>query len=63
MRDVRALASTEEVAEYLGLPPRTLERWRYIGKGPRWASMGRHVRYSWSDIEAWVAEQTTNSAA
>lgn len=62
MSDRRALATTEEVAAYLGVPPRTLQRWRYRGTGPRWAPVGRHVRYDWADVEKWFDSQAKAAA-
>lgn len=59
MSEHRPLGEPVEVGEYLGgIPVRTLGQWRYLGKGPRWIKVGRHVRYRWSDVEAWLDEQT-----
>jgi excisionase family DNA binding protein len=51
------LGTTEQVAEYLGVPVRTLELWRHKGAGPKYARVGKYVRYRWSDVEAWLAAQ------
>lgn len=51
----RALATPIEVAEYLQVPLKTLYQWRYQGEGPRAYRVGRHLRYRWDDVEAWVA--------
>lgn len=58
MSDRRALATPAEVAAYLQKPARTLERWRYQGIGPRYAVVGRGIRYRWSDVEKWLDEQS-----
>jgi Helix-turn-helix domain len=42
-------------ADYLGVQPATLERWRWRGVGPRFIKIGRCVRYRRSDLEAFVA--------
>lgn len=63
MRDSRPLASRDEVAEYLGIPKRTLEQWSYLSKGPTGFKVGRHYRYRWADVEAWVEQQTTKGSA
>jgi len=47
------LASPRAVAEYYGLPEKTLAAWRSQGKGPTYRKYGRHVRYSWADVLAW----------
>jgi hypothetical protein len=42
-------------AEYLGeVPPATLRQWRYLGKGPAYVKLGRHVRYRKSDLDAFI---------
>jgi len=52
------LATAEEVAEYLkDIPVKTLAKWRSEGLGPRYSKVGRHVRYDWADVRAWVASQ------
>ncbi len=37
------------------LSPRTLEQWRWQGKGPRYLKIGGRVVYRLSDIEAFEA--------
>jgi predicted DNA-binding transcriptional regulator AlpA len=51
------LLSTEEVAEILGRPARTLRQWRYLGRGPRFVKIGLTVRYRPRDVERWVEAQ------
>ncbi len=64
MSAMRKLAKPLEVAEFLQKPVRTLEQWRYRGVGPRYVKVGgRDVRYRWEDVEAWLSEQTGQSAA
>lgn len=50
-------------AEFLGLSPRTLQRWRVEGVGPRWRKLGRSVRYSKEDLRRWAEEQSRQSTA
>jgi len=52
------LATPVEVAEYLRVPIKTLYQWRYQGDGPRAHRVGRHLRYRWEDVEAWLASLT-----
>ncbi|GAA1028007.1 hypothetical protein GCM10009557_11460 [Virgisporangium ochraceum] len=59
---VRPLASPAEVAEFLGVSVSTLVDWRYRRRGPAWATVGRHVRYRWSDVERWLTAQITEAA-
>lgn len=58
-----ALGSTAEVAEYLGVPEKTLKQWRWEDKGPRYLSVGRHVRYAWPDVDEWLATQAKGGVA
>jgi excisionase family DNA binding protein len=51
------LLTVQELAEYLGVPVATLYQWRYRREGPKGFRVGRHVRYRWSEIEAWVDRQ------
>lgn len=46
-----------QVSTETGIPERTLSQWRYLGKGPRFARFGRHVRYSRVDLGEWTAAQ------
>jgi excisionase family DNA binding protein len=52
-----SLATAEEVSRFLGVPVKTLYNWRHGGIGPRASRVGRHLRYRWSDVEAWVDRQ------
>ena len=42
-----------EAAEFLRLSPRTLEKQRMLGGGPRYRKFGRRVLYAFEDLEAW----------
>jgi predicted DNA-binding transcriptional regulator AlpA len=57
------LLSTEEVAEVLGRPPRTLRQWRYLNQGPRYLKVGATVRYRAGDVEDWLRAQEREAAA
>ncbi|MEV0359357.1 helix-turn-helix domain-containing protein [Nocardia sp. NPDC050697] len=49
--------STEEVSQRLKIPEKTLANWASLGKGPRFARMGRYRRYRFSDLLAWEEAQ------
>ena len=54
----------KEFCEKHSLSPRTAQRWRVTGHGPKWVRLGlRQVRYRVSDCEAWAASQTYQSRA
>lgn len=60
--DRRPLADIDQVAEYLNVPVKTLRHWRSTGTGPRAALLGKHLRYRWSDVDAWFEQQQRESA-
>ncbi len=41
-----------ELARRWKLSPRTLERWRWLGQGPRYLKIGGRVVYRIEDVEA-----------
>ena len=51
------LMNPTEVATQIRSTPSTLAYWRHIGKGPKYAKVGRRVVYRREDVEAWLAEQ------
>lgn len=48
----------EEAAHHLRLSPRTLEKMRTLGGGPRFCKFGRRVLYARVELEAWAAERS-----
>jgi predicted DNA-binding transcriptional regulator AlpA len=55
--------TTTEAAARLGLAPRTLERWRWAGTGPRFRKLGGAVRYVPSDLNSWADAATRSSTS
>jgi excisionase family DNA binding protein len=51
------LLSPAELADYLGIPTQTVYQWRHRGESPPGYRVGRHVRYRWTDIQAWLHDQ------
>ncbi|MER7562315.1 helix-turn-helix domain-containing protein [Streptomyces sp. NPDC097941] len=56
------LASTAELAAYLGVPTATIHQWIYKGTGPRSIKIGRHRKFKWEHVEAWLEEQSQGAA-
>lgn len=50
-----------QLAERLSVSPRTLERWRWLGQGPRFLKLGGRVAYRIVDVEAFEVEQIRQS--
>lgn len=57
LRDPADIISIDELARRLDIPKSTLYQWRYKGTGPRSHRLGRHVRYRWSEVLAWLDAQ------
>lgn len=57
-QDRRPLATAEQVAEYLGVPMGTIYQWRHRNTGPKASKVGRHIRYRWEDVDAWLETQS-----
>lgn len=61
---VAALAVNETVAaQMLGMSVKTLQAWRFYGKGPKYLKIeGKAVRYRPDDLKQWLdgQEVTTN---
>ena len=54
----RATSPTTKAASFLRLSPRTLEKQRVIGGGPRFRKFGRRVVYAMDDLEDWANART-----
>lgn len=55
--------SNDDAANLLGLSPRTLERFRLEGRGPKFFKFGRVVRYRRSITLDWAAAQLRTSTS
>ncbi len=49
-----ALVNEAEAAHLLSLSVKTLRRWRWAGKGPRFLKLGAAVRYDQGDLAAFI---------
>lgn len=47
----------QQLAARWQMSPRTLEQWRWLGKGPQFLKIGARVLYREEDVEAWEAAQ------
>ena len=61
--DATTFLTQNEAAEFLRLSPRTLERHRVAGTGPKFTKLGRRIVYRVSEIETWATERTFTSTA
>jgi excisionase family DNA binding protein len=51
------LMTQDEVADYLGVKSRNVQRMRDAGVGPKVTYIGRLVRYHIEDVDAWIEQQ------
>lgn len=55
------LMSTAETAKYLGIAEGTLHNWRSADAGPDYSMIGRRLRYSADDVDAWRRAQVVRT--
>jgi len=52
-----------DLARRWSISPRTLERWRWLGQGPRYIKIGGRVVYRVEEVEVFEAQQTRASTS
>ena len=57
------LLSTDEAAEFLGLSPHTLSKWRVTGMGPPFQALGRRCLYDPEALRRWAASRARRSTS
>ena len=58
-----ARLSQIELATHWNISPRTLERWRWTGEGPRFVKLGGRVVYRLLDIEEYEQAMIRSSTS
>lgn len=53
-RRLTELLTPSQVSNMLEVPVGTLANWRYLGRGPTFVRIGRHVRYRGEDVMDWI---------
>ena len=51
-----------EVEASFGIPRKTLQNWRLLGRGPVYRKFGNSVRYDVADLKVWVQSLPTGGA-
>lgn len=54
---MEGLATSLEIAEYLGVKPQTMDYWASKRKGPPFIKLDGRRRYDWNDVRAWLEER------
>ncbi|WP_286830219.1 MULTISPECIES: helix-turn-helix domain-containing protein [Kordiimonas] len=52
------MLTTQDAAQYLGLAPATLNKWRVYRTGPGFLKLGRAVRYRRADLDDYLSSNT-----
>ncbi|MGO4678759.1 helix-turn-helix transcriptional regulator [Microbacterium sp. 2MCAF23] len=55
--DLPTLLTKEDVAEYFGVSPRTIEAWRQADTGPAPIKIGKHLRWTATSVREFVLSQ------
>ena len=58
-----AYLSCEQAGVHLNLSPRTLEKLRTLGGGPRFRKLGRRIVYQIADLDAWADSRACESTS
>jgi excisionase family DNA binding protein len=53
----------DTTAEYLGVSKAALAKWRITGEGPKYARIGRGIRYRKDDLDDWMLSRRVQSTA
>ena len=61
--EYRKMLSTSSAAEYLGIGKSTLDKWRLIGAGPKFCTLGRRIVYDPADLEAFANARKRSSTS
>lgn len=59
---IKRFLSDSDVEALYGIPRRTLQNWRVLGRGPLYRKFGNGVRYDVRDLEAWIEGLPTGGA-
>jgi hypothetical protein len=51
-----------EIEERYGIPRKTLQNWRVLGRGPEYRKFGDAVRYDVRALEAWIESLPSGGA-
>lgn len=61
MTTTERLWTVDDVAEYLGIPVKTLYDWRNRNYGPQAKRVGRYLRYQAEDVKSWFDSLDTKT--
>lgn len=56
MSQYKTYFKNQEAADYLGVSPQWLDLARYKGNGPKFHKLGRMIRYSKAELDAFMRQ-------
>lgn len=63
LHTIQRFLCTKEAARFLSLSPKTLEKYRVFGTGPRYFKLGGRVAYRFEDLMAWAQPGAKSSTS
>ncbi len=60
---MKRTARTPETARYLGISPRTMEKWRITGGGPPYMKVNGLVLYDLQRVDEWLEAHVRRSTS
>jgi len=51
---VNGMMTPQQLAAFLQVSNSTLKAWRLSREGPRFARVGRSIRYNQAEVDAWI---------
>lgn len=61
MNNTSPFMRESEVAIFLGVSTKSLQKWRWQGRGPRFAKFGSNVRYALDDVKDYAEKSMVNT--
>ena len=59
-RNGERLWTAADLADYFGVPVKTIYTWRAKGQGPKGFRLGKHLRWRVATVLAWALDQEQN---
>lgn len=56
-----AYLTPQQAGQHINLSPRTLEKMRSDGGGPRFKKLGKRIRYTKADLDKWAESRSCDS--
>lgn len=63
VKEYKRWLNVEQAAEYVGLGQSTLNKMRVYGDGPKFAKLGKSVRYAIDELDRWMESRLIQSTS